>query len=294
LSSDIGVAVVSNPLITTNYELIGTDNLNCKDTTNIVVSVIPLPTATIVSGGGTICTGDSTAIIVDVSGNPDWNLTYLIDGNVNQLTSSTSPVVIYSDQAGTYTIPYVSDDNGCSNIGIGSVNVIVLNTPQASFDYFPKNPNILQPEISFVNNTIYANSYYWQFGDNSANTTEFDPIHYYFEEGTYQVTLVAESTPCTDTAVVSITINPYFALYVPNTFTPNSDGLNDDFEPKGVSIENYEIYIYSRWGDEVFYSDNIDYHWDGGKGVSGSYGYVINVVDKLGEFHQVKGNVLLE
>ncbi|MBT3417917.1 MAG: hypothetical protein HN427_03995 [Flavobacteriales bacterium] len=73
-----------------------------------------------------------------------------------------------------------------------------------------------------------------------------------------------------------------------------NDGLNDDFEPKGVSIENYEIYIYSRWGDEVFYSDNIDYHWDGGKGVSGSYGYVINIVDKLGEFHQVKGNVLLE
>ena len=66
------------------------------------------------------------------------------------------------------------------------------------------------------------------------------------------------------------------------------------FEPKGVSIKSYEIYIYSRWGDEVFYSDNIEYHWDGGVGVAGSYGYVINVVDKLGEFHQIKGNIFLE
>ena len=105
--------------------------------------------------------------------------------------------------------------------------------------------------------------------------------------------LLAQNGPCYDT-FSEITINPYYSLYVPNTFTPNSDGKNDYFQPKGVGIDEYKIYIYNRWGVEVFYSDNIDLCWDGGEGVSGTYSYVINVIDKLGQFHEKLGYVLIE
>ena len=294
LSSDIGVSVVASPINTTNYQLIGTDHIGCIDTTNIVVSVIPLPTANIVSGGGIICSGDSAAIIVDLTGNPSWNISYSVDGVVNSFISSTNPTVILSGIEGNYTIPYISDANGCSNTGSGTEYVDVVNKPQASIDYNPKNPNMLNPEVSFTNNSIFSNTYFWQFGDNTPNSLEFNPVHTYQQQGTYNVVLLAENGPCVDTAFIEIVIDPYYALYVPNTFTPNDDGKNDNFEPKGVGIESFEIYIYNRWGEEVFYSDDLEIVWDGGKGVVGTYTYIISVVDKMGDFHKKSGFVLIE
>ena len=294
LSSDIGVTVVSSPLVTTNYKIIGTNLIGCEDTSNIVVSVIPLPTASIVSGGGIVCSSDSAAIVVNLTGNPDWNITYSIDGSVHSITSSTSPVIIYSNLEGTYTIPFISDANGCSNIGTGSEFVDVINTPQANISFMPENPNMLNPEISFINNSIFSNSYLWLFGDNSPNSTDFEPTHIYELDDTYQVLLLAENGACTDTAFVEVTIDPYYALYVPNTFTPNDDGRNDNFVPKGVGIAEFEIYIFNRWGEQVFHSVDMDVCWDGGSAVPSSYSYVISVVDKMGEFHRKTGNILIE
>lgn len=294
LSSNIGVSVVSTPLITTNYEVIGTDLIGCQDTSNIVVSVIPLPTASIVSGGGVVCSGDSASIVVNLTGNPNWNITYSVNGSVSSVSSSTSPVIIYSTLEGTYTIPFISDANGCNNVGTGLELVDVINTPQANVDFSPENPNMLNPEVSFINNSIFSNSYLWLFGDNSPNSTEFEPSHVYDLDDTYQVLLLAENGPCTDTAFVVVTVDPYYALYVPNTFTPNDDGRNDDFVPKGVGIKEFEIYIFNRWGEEVFHSVDMDVCWDGGKAVPSSYSYVISVVDKMGEFHRKTGNILIE
>ena len=132
-----------------------------------------------------------------------------------------------------------------------------------------------------------------QFGDNTPNSTDFEPTHIYQEDNTYQVVLLIRMDLVMTLLFLSFTINPYYSLYVPNTFTPNSDGKNDYFQPKGVGISEYKIYIYNRWGVEVFYSDNIDLCWDGGEGVSGTYSYVINVIDKLGQFHE-KLAVLIE
>ena len=70
--------------------------------------------------------------------------------------------------------------------------------------------------------------------------------------------------------------------------------MNDNFEPKGVGIEEYEIFIFNRWGEQVFTSDDILNSWDGGEAVSGMYTYIINVVDKIGEFHRKTGFVLIE
>ena len=97
-----------------------------------------------------LCSGDSAAIVVEVSGNPSWNVTYSIDGAVNSVISSTNPIVILSSLEGNYTIPYISDANGCSNIGSGTEYVDVVNKPQASIDYNPENPNMLNPQVSFI------------------------------------------------------------------------------------------------------------------------------------------------
>ncbi|MFC2114151.1 PKD domain-containing protein [Bacteroidota bacterium] len=54
-----------------------------------------------------------------------------------------------------------------------------------------------------------------------------------------------------------------FRLYVPNSFTPNGDGLNDIFQPKGIFITNYNLLIFDRWGEKLFESNDISNGWDG-------------------------------
>ena len=52
-------------------------------------------------------------------------------------------------------------------------------------------------------------------------------------------------------------------IYVPNTFTPNNDGINDVFEIKGEYINNFNLWIFNRWGEQIYYTDTQNDFWDG-------------------------------
>lgn len=52
-------------------------------------------------------------------------------------------------------------------------------------------------------------------------------------------------------------------MYIPNAFTPNGDGINDQFGIKGEGIKDYRILVYNRWGEVIFESDTPDKLWDG-------------------------------
>ena len=54
-----------------------------------------------------------------------------------------------------------------------------------------------------------------------------------------------------------------FRLFVPNSFTPNGDGINDIFLPKGIFVSEYNLQIFNRWGEKLFESDDINEGWDG-------------------------------
>ena len=212
LSSSIGSSVVSSANISTTYQVIGSDSENCRDTITFDLSVIPVPTE-IVSGGGSICSGDSAALLVDVTGNPPWDISYSIDGAVSVITSYNDPTIIYSVLEGTYTIPYIIDANSCSNVGVGSEFIDVLNRPQLVLIIIPKIFNMLDPEIRFVNNSIFSNTYLWSFGDNTPNSTEFEPVHLYQEDNIYPIMLMAQKWSCIDTAFTVVNINSYYSLY---------------------------------------------------------------------------------
>jgi len=129
-----------------------------------------------------------------------------------------------------------------------------------------------------------------------------NPTFLYTEPGTYAVALVVKSDKgCVDTIVRPIVVGEDFGIYVPDAFTPNADGLNDVFQPKGVGIdeENYVMYIFDRWGELIFTSDNFRKGWDGTvKGSTkavedGVYVYKIIVRDLGGTEHVYVGHVTL-
>lgn len=87
-----------------------------------------------------------------------------------------------------------------------------------------------------------------------------------------------------------------FALQVPNAFTPNNDGFNDEFIPlKADCILQSSIRIYNRWGNEVYYSDNINQGWDGkfnnNDVPDGTYFWVINYTSLSKEQGEKSGTV---
>jgi gliding motility-associated-like protein len=67
-----------------------------------------------------------------------------------------------------------------------------------------------------------------------------------------------------DTTLKSIEIRPTSTFYVPNSFTPNKDGVNDVFRPYFTNITDIDVQIFDRWGLKIFEYQNLDGSWDGG------------------------------
>jgi gliding motility-associated-like protein len=103
---------------------------------------------------------------------------------------------------------------------------------------------------------------------------------------------------CIDTAGHTVHIWPEFRFWVPDCFTPNHDNLNDVFLPIVIGVLKYEMYVYNRWGELLFHTENTKAGWDGQfKGVlckEDVYVWMIqftNVVTEREEVHY--GSVLL-
>ncbi len=96
-----------------------------------------------------------------------------------------------------------------------------------------------------------------------------------------------------------LVIEPDFTLYFPNAFSPNGDGLNEVFAPKGSYVKNFEMYIYDRWGMKLFHTNEIDKGWDGRpEGANtlcqeDTYVYIATAEDERGNMHQYTGNINL-
>ena len=100
--------------------------------------------------------------------------------------------------------------------------------------------------------------------NNSTIRLQQNPTFLFENPGTYPVALVVKNKwGCADTVVKTITINEDFAIYLPNTFTPNDDGINDVFAPKGLGVVKYTMTIYDRWGEKLFSTNDFTKGWDG-------------------------------
>ncbi len=110
--------------------------------------------------------------------------------------------------------------------------------------------------------------------------------------GTYPVTLFSTNiNGCMDTLTKQVIIKDDLLWYIPNSFSPNEDGINDIWKPVGATIDatNYKLTIFDRWGDQVFTTANIDEGWNGSSNGNdhyvdtGIYTYLIKVTSATTE-----------
>jgi len=111
----------------------------------------------------------------------------------------------------------------------------------------------------------------------------------------YRVTAYKNGNPSVSSTSNTVQVIPFMSIYIPNSFTPNGDGLNDTFGAYGEAISDYNMQIFNRWGQLVFESNNYKLQWDGkhnGKAVpQGSYVYRLNAKGKAGNITQKDGTV---
>lgn len=251
-----------SPTTNTIYTLVVTDANGCETTADWQVNVLPLPEADFEVSDTKACDSLTVSFVNLSTGATSWFWDFG-DGN-----SSTAQHPVHSYGTGTFDVTLIAySSDGCSDTLFKKGLIRVLPTPIAAFTTQENlsDPILLENAlIHFQNRSQYANSYFWEFGD-GAVSTETHPVHRYEEAGEYPVTLYAYNEyGCYDSLTISpILIIPNGVIFVPNAFTPNGDGTNEEFLLKGEGITDYELVIYDRWGSEIFRSQSILNSWDG-------------------------------
>jgi gliding motility-associated-like protein len=299
-SSNLASPVIPNatPASTGVYNLIaGVGSCTVAVSTNVVVNASPVAS---MGYSGAVCEGSPIYFTGNGGTTYSWN-------GPNFGSSVQNPTLNVSQfiNSGTYTLT-VADAIGCINTA--TMNVVVYPIPVADFNFAP-----LRPVINGENDVYFTDASHngtivtwnWYFMNTAEFTSTSQNPHFLYENpGDYVVALVVKNTNgCTDTILKSIKVYEDYGIYVPNVFTPNGDGLNDIFQPKGFGITKYEMNIYDRWGEKVFGTKTFEEGWNGTKqskndvkyGIlaDGTYTWQINLTNTFGEAKEFSGHVVL-
>ena len=194
----------------------------------------------------------------------------------------------------------VISDSGCISVLHKPHALQVYPLPISDFSFYPSEVNITDALVDFRNASSGMVDWRWDFGDEKGISDLLNPTYRYSDTGSFEVQLIVRNIfNCLDTATGRIYVEPFFTVYFPNAFTPNGDNVNDYFAPLGEGISKLELYIYDRWGNEVFSSTGPPVAWNGiaqnGKSQAGEavYVYLARVFDYKGIEHEYRGSVTL-
>ena len=276
-----------------NYYVNVTDTNGCSNNSNAInVVVHPNPIADFSING--ICANIPSQFMntsTVSTGNIVSSIWYLGNGDV---VNEDSLLYAYTFSGDYYTQLFITSDYGCLD-SIGKWYSI-YNPPIASFEYNPFTVSTLQSEMNFATTTANFISVFWDFDDSTYSVLP-NPLHEFEDPGIYDVMLmVTDSNQCIDSVMHRITMYYDFVLFIPNTFTPDKDGMNDKFGPKGIRMEKYESYeftVFNRWGEKVFTTDKVSEQWDGANGLQGTYTWSIIIIDELDAVRKKSGKVML-
>ena len=247
-------SLVVTPMQTTIFDVTVTDTCGNTASSSINYFVQSPPLNIQMSPNSQICPGDSVELSVMVSGGyGNYYYTWTHDG------SSSSSIYVNPYVSTTYEVVVTDDCQSISMSGLVHINVV---KPDANFA-ITSNTIFNGLPITFQNLTVNGVDYQWLFGDGSQSNL-VHPNHVYVESGSYLITLIAEDqNGCLDSITKPIDIEEEFYIYVPNTFIPDGDRINESFSGSFLGISNVFMQVYNRWGELIFESDDINFEWDG-------------------------------
>lgn len=279
-------SIVVSPSTTTMYSISVSDNCGSVVSDTITYTITSPPLETLVTTSPEICPGDSAFISVSATGG---------FGNYYYFWPTTGDTVsgiwVNPSQTTTYLVE-VSDD--CQTFSVPALSQVIVVKPNADFTYLSTNLIEGLP-ISIQNLTTNGFVYDWFFSDGGTSSI-MHPTHVFDSAGTYYVTLVAEDAKgCIDSITKPIFIQKEFYIYIPNTFIPDDDRYNEYFSGSFIGVKSVEIYIFNRWGEQIYESKDLNFRWDGtfnGNDVQeGTYSWLLKYKRGAGNTEILTGHI---
>lgn len=274
----------------------------CPDTAAMRIQVNDIPKVSIVSNVTKGC------LPVDAifntpnanTGSGEWNFG---DGTPTQTGLSVNHQFV---TAGSYTVTFTyQDEIGCKTQTTLPSPVNVYAMPHADFTFSPDEITTANPDVQFSNysTVLGQNTYQWQIG-NLYQLNDVNPKVVFPAAGDYNIILTATTTDgCVDVISKVVSVKNDYGVYIPSSFTPNFDGLNDEFRPVfspyGLDLKVYDLEIFDRWGHSLFHTKDATVGWNGmAKGSDEPmkqdiYVYKIKFKDMDGKIHNKTGHVSL-
>ena len=289
-------------------------SLDAVDSTSIVIDPLPIAFLNAIDSSG--CAPFTASFLLNTDIGVSFDYDFQCDEVVDYSGTSTTPTHTYTDP-GVYDVCVtITTASGCQTQLTAPGIIEVYPVPVAGFTADPWTTTEIDPSITFVDQSFGALQYDWDFGDGeiisglvndiiaSTNTigTLGQPVHFFNASGEYEVTqTVTNQYGCVDEITYTVVVNPEQTIYVPNSFSPNGDGQNDFFIPIGLGLdsENFVMYIFNRWGEQIYETHSINQPWDGTvKGRAGIaqedvYVWLVQAMNIDGSVVNLRGHVTL-
>ena len=220
----------------------------------------------------------------------------------NQRMKIDKDSIIKFSKQGIFNVKVVSFKNGCTSSLQKDTILKVYPYPTADFESSDTILEMFTPRVSLLNKSLNASNYKWVFSDGIISYLK-NPTHVFPLESTdYFITLYASQRGfCEDSKTIHISIPTELTVYVPNSFTPNDDKLNEEFLPiisNAIDPTSYTLIIFNRWGEVMFISHDKSIGWKGTYGgevcIDGVYTWKLDFIDNIkGDKHNYVGHVTL-
>ncbi|NVN95936.1 MAG: gliding motility-associated C-terminal domain-containing protein [Bacteroidetes bacterium] len=248
------------------------------DTMKSEVIVLPFSTVSI-QGTSEICEGEIALIFATNGTNYHWNTGSVNDSIFVMPISTTNYTLVASNQCTTDTLNHT---------------LTVHQKPVLEFLYSPDMPSYGETVfLSYTGTPVISYNWYDDMF-NLISTQQNTSFVLNNLTNSYIYLVATNQFGCSDSIGKLIFINNQVNIWVPNSFTPNGDGLNDEFKiTTSPELKQFYLYVYNRWGELVFESKNSQNGWDGnykGKQASeGVYIWMLEYNSKTNEKDNLEG-----
>lgn len=269
-------ATTQNPVVIHNatianqgiYTVTAYNQYDCSSSATSLVNVNPLPNGA-ASGGTTICAGDKTTLTATGGVAYEWS-----PGNTLSDSTSANPVASPTETT-TYNVK-IYNNYGCYVTGSVTVNV----QKKAIANAGPDKVIFEGQSVKLNGSEQYGSVYYWTPDSALSDPNSLTPTARPTNDITY--TLHVKSTNNCGDDSSSVFVKVYKKIVIPNTFSPNGDGVNDTWDIQAlITYPDCLLQVFDRYGQLVYKSTGYNKAWDGkfdGKVLpTGTYYYVVDL-----------------
>lgn len=233
---------------------------HCRDTAWAYVQVLPQPKADFDLAPDPFC---RTGFVSFLNKSRDFRYSLWDFGDGTETVNHRHPTHEYANKGEYLVRLIVRDTGGCADTATRRALLHVMEPPEAVIQRRPQDTlYLIEAWLWAWSDNRDAVEWLWDFGDGYLARGR-EQSHRYDSTGTYQLRLtVIDSLGCSSADSVWIHVSDR-RIWLPNVFTPNDDGVQDDWGYPLGEYRNFELLVYDRWGRLVFSANNPADRWKG-------------------------------